>query len=162
MPFLSQIQYRKVLEPSGSEAGRLADLAVLPQGDGTPTVRWAILAVPDGERIVPWAEMIAEVTHFRLRHGSAALAPVRMPEGCVRLARDLFDKEIRDRGAARSVRVSDVELEESGGHLRVTGFDVGARGLFRRAGAEGLARRFAAIVRRRLEARIVPWGNAER
>ena len=32
----------------------------------------------DGERLVPWAEMIAEVTHFRLRHGIASLTPVQI------------------------------------------------------------------------------------
>ena len=32
MPYLSEIQHRRVIEPNGSEVGTLKDLAVVPQG----------------------------------------------------------------------------------------------------------------------------------
>ncbi|MBM4421340.1 MAG: hypothetical protein FJ034_07140 [Chloroflexi bacterium] len=162
MPYLSQIQYRTVLEPNGSTAGRLVDLAVPGQAPGTPTVQWAVLATPEGERVVPWSEVFAEVTHFRLRHLSTSLPPVHLAAGTVRLARDLFDREIRQRGMGRAHLVSDVQLEENGGHLRLVGLDVGLRGLLRRAGIEGLAERVAGVVGRRVPVLHVAWPEVER
>src|SRR6266571_3547179 len=66
VPYLSDIQHRRVIEPNGTEVAKLADLAVVPQGQ-FPAVQWAVLATPEGERIVRWNELAQEIGHLRLR-----------------------------------------------------------------------------------------------
>ena len=45
VPYLSEIQHRRVIEPNGNEVGKLADVALVPQGQ-FPAAQWAILATP--------------------------------------------------------------------------------------------------------------------
>ena len=66
VPYLSDIQHRRVIEPNGTEVAKLADLAVVPQGQ-FPAVQWAILATPEGERVVRWNELAQEIGHLLLR-----------------------------------------------------------------------------------------------
>ena len=160
MPYLSEIQHRSILEPSGSEAGKLVDVALLPR-EQFPVVQWAIVTTAAGERVLAWPELIAEVTHFRLRRASATIPDATLPPEALRLARDLFDKQIVDTHGAKVVRVNDLQLEESGGQLRLVGADVGLRGLLRRVGAEGLAERAVGIVGRQLPRGIIPWHLVE-
>ena len=47
MPYLSDIQHRRVLDAGGDEIGRLKDLAILPK-EQFPAVQWAILATGGG------------------------------------------------------------------------------------------------------------------
>src|SRR3989441_12595504 len=65
MPYLSEIQHRTVIEPNGDEVGKLADVAVVPQGQ-FPAAQWAILATPNGEKVLRWADLAPEIGHFRL------------------------------------------------------------------------------------------------
>ena len=160
MPYLSEIQHRSVLEPSGKVAGRLADVAVMPK-EQFPAVQWAVLAAEDGERVIPWSALIAEVTHFRLRTNPATIAPTTLPPDALCLGRDLLDKQIVDTHGAKVVRVNDLQLEETSGQLRLVGADVGLRGLLRRIGAEGAAERLVGIVGRKLPRGIIPWHLVE-
>ena len=53
MLYLSEIKGAKVVDPAGTEIGRLADVAVVPK-EQFPAVQWAILRAP-----VPPASMLA-------------------------------------------------------------------------------------------------------
>ena len=86
-----------MIEPNGTEVAKLADLAVVPQGQ-FPAVQWAILATPSGERIVRWNEMAQEIGHLRLRG---------------RLATITGDPPREERGVA----VSDVYVRPDGRQL---------------------------------------------
>jgi magnesium transporter len=57
--------------------------------------------------------------------------------------------------------VNDLQLEESGGSLRLVGADVGLRGLLRRVGTERLADRVARAFGRQLPRGIIPWHLVE-
>ena len=160
MPYLSEIQHRSVLEPSGTVAGRLADVVVLPK-EQFPAVQWAVLAAPGGEKVIPWSELIAEVSHFRLRTAPTGIRAATLPPEALRLGRDLLDKQIVDTHGAKVVRVNDLQLEETAGQLRLVGADVGLRGLLRRIGAEGTAERMAGMVGRKLPRGIIPWHLVE-
>ena len=160
MPYLSEIQHRRVIEPNGDEVGKLADVAVVPHGQ-FPAAQWAILATPNGERVLRWADLAPEIGHFRLRSRLANTPDQQLPAEALRLARDLLDKQIVDTHGAKVVRVNDLQLSEVEGQLRLVGADVGVRGIFRRIGAERVAERFAGIVGRKLPRGIIPWHLVE-
>src|SRR5439155_20823154 len=63
MPYLSEIQHRRVIESNGNEVGKLADIAVVPQWQ-FPAAQWAIIATPNGEKVVRWADLAQEIGHF--------------------------------------------------------------------------------------------------
>src|SRR5207245_1817147 len=160
MPYLSEIQHRRVIEPNGNEVGKLADIAIVPQGQ-FPAAQWAILATPNGEKVLRWADLAPEIGHFRLRSRLANTPDQQLPAEALRLARDLLDKQIVDTHGAKVVRVNDLQLSEVEGQLRLVGADVGMRGIFRRIGAERLAERAAGIVGRKLPRGIIPWHLVE-
>jgi len=160
VPYLSEIQHRRVIEPNGDEVGKLADVAVVPHGQ-FPAAQWAILATPNGERVLRWADLAPEIGHFRLRSRLANTPDQQLPAEALRLARDLLDKQIVDTHGAKVVRVNDLQLSEVEGQLRLVGADVGVRGIFRRIGAERVAERFAGIVGRKLPRGIIPWHLVE-
>lgn len=156
MPYLSDIQNRKVLGPSGDEVARLADVAVVPTGQ-FPPVQWAILATKSGEQAIRWSDLTSEVGHYRVRVPLDELIKAGLPDDALRLHRDLMDKQIVDTHGAKVVRVNDLQLEEAGGQLRLVGADVGLRGLLRRVGGERIAEGIAGVVGRKLPRGIIPW-----
>src|SRR2546426_3557878 len=160
MPYLSEIQHRRVIEPNGNEVGKLADIAIVPQGQ-FPAAQWAILATPQGEKIVRWGDLAQEIGHFRLRNRLETTVDAQLPSEALRLARDLLDKQIVDTHGAKVVRVNDLQLSEVDGQLRLVGADVGLRGLLRRVGAEGLAERVVGFAGQKLPRGIIPWHLVE-
>jgi magnesium transporter len=160
VPYLSEIQHRRVIEPNGNEVGKLADVAVVPQGQ-FPAAQWAILSTPAGEKVVRWGDLAQEIGHFRLRNRLETTPDAPLPSEALRLARDLLDKQIVDTHGAKVVRVNDLQLSEVDGQLRLVGADVGLRGLLRRVGAESLAERVAGLAGRRLPRGIIPWHLVE-
>ncbi len=149
-----------MLDAGGDEVGRLKDLAILPR-EAYPAVQWAILATKDGERILRWGDLAIERAHVRLRRRLESVAPEALPDDALRLGRDLLDKQIVDTHGAKVVRVNDLQLEETGGQLRLVGADVGLRGLVRRVGAEAVAERVAGVFGRRMPRGIIPWHLVE-
>ncbi|HEY7624535.1 MAG TPA: CBS domain-containing protein [Candidatus Limnocylindria bacterium] len=149
-----------MIEPSGNEVGKLADVAVVPQGQ-FPAAQWAILSTPAGEKVVRWSELAPEIGHFRLRNRLETTPTATLPSEALRLARDLLDKQIVDTHGAKVVRVNDLQLSEVEGQLRLVGADVGLRGLLRRVGAESVAERIAGLAGRRLPRGIIPWHLVE-
>ncbi|MBI2323754.1 MAG: hypothetical protein HYU87_02150 [Chloroflexi bacterium] len=158
MPYLSDIQHRRVLDAGGDHLGHLRDLAVMP-GERIPAVQWAILATGDGERVLRWSDLAIEPAHVRLRRRLEGLPPEALPAGVLRLGRDLLDQDIVDAATATTGKVTDLQLEESAGQLRLLGADVGYRGLLRRIGIEGPVDGIARLVGRPLPRRIVAWGD---
>jgi CBS domain-containing protein len=158
--YLSEIQRSKVVDPAGSEIGRLADVAVIPK-EQFPAVQWAIVKGSDGERIVRWADLERTGGGYRLRETAVPPAPGELPPEALRLGRDLLDKQIVDTHGAKVVRVNDLQLEDKGGQLRLVGADVGLRGLLRRIGGERTAERAAGVVGRKLPRGIIPWHLVE-
>ncbi|MDE3111805.1 MAG: magnesium transporter [Chloroflexota bacterium] len=160
MPYLSDVQHRRVLDAGGDEIGHLSDLAVLPK-EQFPAVQWAILGTRGGERVVRWSDLAIEPAHLRLRRRLESIPSETLPPEALHLGRDLLDKQIVDTHGAKVVRVNDLQLEETGGQLRLVGADVGLRGLVRRVGAEGLAERVAGMLGQRMPRGIIPWHLVE-
>jgi CBS domain-containing protein/sporulation protein YlmC with PRC-barrel domain len=161
VPYLSEITRAKVVDPAGTEIGRLADVAVVPR-EQFPAVQWAIVRAPDGERIVRWADLERVDRHYRLKESAVPPAPGELPPEALRLGRDLLDKQIVDTHGAKVVRVNDLQLDDKkDGRLRLVGADVGLRGLLRRMGGEHAAERVAGVVGRKLPRGIIPWHLVE-
>jgi magnesium transporter len=160
VPYLSEIQRSKVVDPAGIEIGRLTDIAVVPK-EQFPAVQWAIVSSKDGERIVRWADLERTDSQYRLRESAVPPAPGELPPEALRLGRDLLDKQIVDTHGAKVVRVNDLQLDDKGGQLRLVGADVGLRGLLRRVGGEGAAEKIAGVVGRKLPRGIIPWHLVE-
>jgi magnesium transporter len=152
VPFLSDIHHRRVLDAGGDTIGRLRDVAVMPD-EQIPAVRWAILGWRDGERVIRWADVAIEPAHVRLRRRLESIAAEALPEGALRLGRDLLDQ------AVAAGRVTDLHLEETGGQLRLLGADVGWAGLLRRIGIERPVGLLARLAGRPLRPRIVAWSE---
>ena len=149
-----------MLDASGDEVGKLKDLAIFSR-ESYPAVQWAVLATPEGERAIRWSDIAIETAHIRLKGRIGALAPETLPAEALRLGRDLLDKQIVDTHGAKVVRVNDLQLEETGGQLRLVGADVGLRGLVRRVGAETVAEKVAGLLGQRLPRGIIPWHLVE-
>lgn len=160
MAYLSEIQRSKVVDPAGTEIGRLTDIAVVPR-EQFPAVQWAILRAPEGERIVRWADLEPMDGHYRLRENAVPPAAGELPPEALRLGKDLLDKQIVDTHGAKVVRVNDLQLDDKGGQLRLVGADVGLRGLLRRMGGEHAAERVLGVVGRKLPRGIIPWHLVE-
>jgi CBS domain-containing protein/sporulation protein YlmC with PRC-barrel domain len=160
VPYLSEIQHRRVIEPNGNEVGKLADIAVVPQGQ-FPAAQWAILSTPSGEKVVRWGDLAQEIGHFRLRNRLETTPDAPLPAEALRLARDLLDKQIVDTHGAKVVRVNDLQLDDKQGQLRLVGADVGLRGILRQVGGEHAAERVAGLLGRKLPRGIIPWHLVE-
>ena len=160
MPYLSEMQHRKVIEPNGTPIGTLKDLAVVPVGQ-FPAVQWAILATGDGERILKWSDVVQEIGHLRMRVRKDGMVDATLPPEALRLSRDLLDKQIVDTHGAKVVRVNDLQLSDVDGQLRLVGADVGLRGLLRRIGAESATERLFGLAGRKLPRGIIPWHLVE-
>ncbi len=158
MPYLSEIQHRRIVDREGALVGRLVDVAVIPK-EQFPAVQWAVVGGAGGERTLRWSDLEATGGHYRLTGG--AEGPAELPPEALRLARDLLDKQIVDTHGAKVVRVNDLQLEDTGGQLRLVGADVGLRGLLRRVGGEQIAERVAGVVGRKLPRGIIPWHLVE-
>jgi sporulation protein YlmC with PRC-barrel domain len=156
VPYLSDVRHRRVLDAGGDQVGRLKDLAVIPR-DRFPAVEWAIIATGEGERVVRWADLAIEPAHVRLRRRLMGIPRETLPADALRLGRDLLDRRIRDAQGAKVVRVNDLQLEDTGGQLRLLGAEVGPRGLLRRIGMERIVDGAARVVGRSLPRRLVSW-----
>lgn len=163
MPILSftQLRHRPLLDPQGTRVGRLEDLVVLALG-ARPQVTKVSLRRPDKEEwILPWdavVELPADPrAPIRLRSGAADLTPVTLRPDEMRLGKNVLDKKVVDTARMKVVRVNDIELEEQGGRLQVTGVEGGLRGLLRHLKSEHLAERLAGLFGVDLPREVVPW-----
>jgi flagellar motility protein MotE (MotC chaperone)/sporulation protein YlmC with PRC-barrel domain len=164
VPF-TQLRHRPLVDPQGTPIGRLEDLVVLALG-ARPVVTKFILRRPDKEEwILSW-DAVAELpidprAPIRLRSGAADLTPMALRPDEMRLGKNVLDKKVVDTARKKVVRVNDIELEEQGGRLQVTGVEGGIRGLLRNIKSERLAERLAGLFGVDLPREIVPWDAVE-
>jgi magnesium transporter len=154
--YLSGLKNRRVVDESGREIGKLKDLVVSPR-DQFPLVQALVVAVPDGERVVPWSDVATLEPEVRVRSEGRADGTT---EG-IHAVRDILDKQIVDTHGAKVVRVNDLQFSPLEGQLRLVGADVGVRGLLRRLGAETPVEKVFSAVGRDLPRGVIPWHLVE-
>jgi flagellar motility protein MotE (MotC chaperone)/sporulation protein YlmC with PRC-barrel domain len=167
MPSLSftQLRHRPLLDVQGIPIGRLEDLVVSALGVRPQVTKFCLRRLDKEEWILPW-DTVAELpsdprTPIRLRRGAADLAPVPLRPDEMRLGKNVLDKKVVDTARKKVVRVNDIELEEQGGRLQVTGVEGGIRGLLRNVRSELLAERLAGLFGVHLPREVVSWEVVE-
>ncbi len=141
---LSRLTGARVRTPDGQVLGRLADLTVRLDGNGTGRlVSRLAVRLPGGRTaLLDWT-CVQDVRPGRVVV-AAAPAGIADTDGVlapdeIRLKRDVLDTQIIDVVGQRMARVADVFLARvSGGGLELLGVEVGFSGVLRRLGLPGV------------------------
>lgn len=156
---LSELIGASVYDASGAQAGRVRELAIVPQQDGN-VVAAVVLKTKQGMRLMAPKEIVNINGGIKTRAKSSELTDFAGSEGMLMLSRDLLDQQIIDTNGRKVVRVNDVELsgeETEPFVLKVSGVDIGARGAARRL-LKGLVPRAALnAFLNKLSTKLIPW-----
>jgi magnesium transporter len=158
MLYLSQVQNQRIWDAFGRPVGRCKDILI---GNGASTYP-AVLALAVEEkdqppRYIPAAQISSLYPSITLNVPAAKLQTYTPRGDELWLADRIMDRQIVDTEGRRVVRVNDVQLARVESRYRITGVDVGGRGLLRRLGLEGPANSVAQMVRRPLSEGVIPW-----
>jgi magnesium transporter len=165
---LSELLGATVYDPSGAVGGRVREVTMAPQEDGS-RVSSLIVATKAGNRIVPLASVSDINGGVRATTPAADWTVANGTEGLFLLERDLLDQQVIDINGRKVVRVNDVDLQletqKTAGQnlavLRVCSVDVGARGALRRL-LRGLAPRAALhALLGKISPHTIPWNYVD-
>lgn len=158
---LSRLLGAPVYDETGSVAGRVRELAIVPQEDPN-RIADLLVKTSDGDRLLP-ARMLRGIDQFSVRAAgkSSQWPPLVSSEGMLLLERDLLDQQIIDVSGRKVVRVNDVDLHpeqiNGGLKLKVGRVNIGLRGAVRRL-LKGLAPAAAIeVLASRMPERGIPW-----
>ncbi len=156
---LSDLIGALVYDASGAQAGRVRELAIVPQQDAN-RIAALVLKTKEGMRLMGTQQIAGINGGIKAREKSIELTDFAGSEGMLMLGRDLLDQQIIDTNGRKVVRVNDVELTGEGTEaftLKVSGVDIGARGAARRL-LKGLVPRPALnAFLGKLSSKLIPW-----
>ena len=156
---LSELIGASVYDASGAQAGRVRELAIVPQQDGN-IVAAVVLKTRQGMRLMAPRQIVNINGGIKTNAKSSELTDFAGSEGMLMLTRDLLDQQIIDTNGRKVVRVNDVELAGEGTDpfvLKVSGVDIGARGAARRL-LKGIVPRAALnVFLNKLSTKLIPW-----
>jgi CBS domain-containing protein/sporulation protein YlmC with PRC-barrel domain len=158
---LSELIGQPVFDAVGAKAGRVREVAMLPQEDSNH-VALLVVRTSGGDRLLATRLVQSINGGVRSSVSAAEWGSFSGSEGMLLMDRDLLDQQIIDVHGRKVVRVNDVELQsqplDGGGiQLRVGAVDIGARGALRRL-LKGIVP--AAALRglvEKIPARPIPW-----
>src|SRR5208282_3981554 len=159
---LTELLGLPVFDSSGSQSGRVRELALTPTADRAHVALF-IVRTKTGDLILPCASVTSINGGIRSTTAASTWLAADASEGLFLLARDLLDQQIIDVHGRKVVRVNDVDLHRDHDHgdqhpvLRVGSVDVGARGAVRRLlkGVVPIAALRALL--RQIPERPIPW-----
>ena len=157
---LSDLLGAPVSDASGVVAGRVREVALSPQEDGT---RIALLVVKtrSGERALMPAQITSINGDVRARVAASEWAAFTGPEGYFLLDRDLLDQQIIDINGRKVVRVNDVEITPESINdvyvLKISAVDVGVRGFVRRILKGMVPGAALRSLTNQIPPRLIPW-----
>jgi magnesium transporter len=161
MLYLSQVIGRPVRDRNGEPIGKVADLIVA-VGDSYPPVTGVVVETERRRIFLPWSSVESlDAAGARLRTATVDIEGFRQRPDEILLRADLMDKQIVDIDGRKVVRVNDLRLDEVDGVLRLVAVDVGAAGLLRRLGLEGVFRRIARTLGRPVPERFIDWEDVD-
>ncbi|HTK94382.1 MAG TPA: CBS domain-containing protein [Terriglobales bacterium] len=156
---LTELLGAAVVDPSGSVAGRVREVVLAPQQEGSRVTNF-IIRTRQGERMLG-ALAVSEVSASGLRISASDFRPVEGTEGLLLLSRDLLDQQVIDVNGRKVVRVNDVDFAElrSNSHLdlRVSGVDIGMRGALRQLLQGVVPRGALRALLSKVPAKQIPW-----
>ncbi len=157
---LSDLLGAPVFDQSGVAAGKVREVAVVPQ-DNSSQILGLVVKTRSGDCLLVTNAVNSINGGVRASNSAADWVPYTGGEGMLLLARDLLDQQVIDVHGRKVVRVNDVDIHEETGHphvvLKVGAVDVGARGAVRRL-LKGVVP--AVVLRQLLEripVRLIPW-----
>lgn len=160
MIFLTEIQGAAVVDVHQRGVGHVRDLTVRVQ-QPYPVVT-GIVTSRRAQTVIPWSRVRTfAAREVALRDAKADVQLERAEEHDVWLVRDVLDKQVIDLDGRRVVRVNDLQLTESGGHMLLVGADIGIRGILRRLGLERVVKWLMSTLGRPLPMVLVPWDVVE-
>jgi magnesium transporter len=157
---LTELLGLPVFDSSGSQSGRVRELALTPTADRAHVALF-IVRTKAGDRVLPCAAVTSINGGIRATTDASTWLIADASEGLFLLARDLLDQQIIDVHGRKVVRVNDVDLHQETGNthpsLKVGSVDVGARGAVRRLlkGVVPMAALRALLGQ--IPARPIPW-----
>ena len=157
---LTELLGSTVFDSAGAACGRVREVALTPQEDRA-RVSTLIVKTKAGNRMVPFAAVVAINGGVRTASSAKDWAPSDGSEGLFLLERDLLDQQVIDVDGRKVVRVNDVDLyQDSAANrvvLKIGSVDVGARGAIRRL-LRGVVPSIALhALLRRIPPREIPW-----
>ncbi|NLF00914.1 MAG: magnesium transporter [Anaerolineales bacterium] len=158
MLYISQIQGKNVWDAWSRSVGRCADVLVgSPEQPFPPVVALALQDHGAPESLIPAAQVSELFPSIVLSVPREELQPYSATGEELPLAQRVLDRQIVDTEGRRVVRVNDLQFARVGDQFRLTGVDVGGRGLLRRLGLERAGTRVARLFRRSLPKGVIPW-----
>lgn len=156
---LSELLGAPVMDASGTQSGRVREVALTPAEDPVH-ISTLIVRTKEGNRLLPIGDVSSLNGVIRANSSAANWATVD-GEGFFLLERDLLDQQIIDVHGRKVVRVNDVDLhsDTSEGHLKlkIGSVDVGTRGAVRRL-LKGVVPNVALKpVLQKIPPRLIPW-----
>jgi magnesium transporter len=157
---LTELLGAKVYDAAGDVTGRVREVAISPQEDGT-RISTLIVRTRRGDRLLSFK--VVKSINGGVRTGTPEKDwPIDGgAEGLFLLERDLLDQQVIDVNGRKVVRVNDVDLHEevAGNHviLKVGAVDVGPRGAIRRLLQGVVPSTPLNALLRRIPPRTIPW-----
>lgn len=138
MPYLSRILNSTITDSSEAVVGKLEDFLVKPKtGEYCPLEYLIVKRHRSKKRVfIPYEAVenfSKEEVSLRVLFSKINFLE-HIPEGYLRLNRDVMDQQIVDLSGARVVRVNDLRIGDFEGKMSVLGIDISNRGLLRRLG----------------------------
>ena len=139
--------------------GKISDFLVNNPDETFPHIDGFVIKTTQGPRYAP-VDTIADIDE----RGNVSLTiapkePAPPDESALFLINDLLDKQIVDVDGRKVVRINDVEIARTGGHLRVVAADVGVGGLLRRLGLKGFGKRFTPWIYQNVPRAMIAWDS---
>ena len=157
MTFLSDFIGAEVVDVRHHRVGRVRDLVVV-MAEPFPRVTGIILKGNRKVRSLDWSVVRSwDNKELSLKVDESSLQPHARTDSELWLSRQILDKQIVDMDGRRVVRVNDLQLSQVDGTMLLVGVDIGARGLARRVGLEGVGRRLASLLGRDWPQKLISW-----
>ncbi|HME32802.1 MAG TPA: CBS domain-containing protein [Terriglobales bacterium] len=157
---LSELLGVPVFDRTGATAGKVREVAVIPQDDSTQ-ILGLIVKTRGGDRLLVTNAVKSINGGVYTSDSPSDWIPYTGGNGMLLLARDLLDQQIIDVHGRKVVRVNDVDIHEEAGQnhvvLKIGAVDVGARGAVRRLLKGVVPTGALRVLLAKIPPRLIPW-----
>ncbi len=166
MLYVSQLQGSQVWDAWSQPVGQCVDVLVSRVEQAFPLLR--ALALSDGGRagdsegevrLIDARQLSSLYPSITLNVPQDAIVPYKPSGQELWLVKQVLDRQIVDTDGRRVVRVNDLQIARIRDQFRLTGVDVGSKGLLRRLGLERPASALAGALGRSLPSGVIPWDD---
>lgn len=135
--YLSSLQGRRVFEVSGEKAATFVDLTIM-AGLPTSEAKSVLLKTPEGIMRADAQRLVIGKEGMICQQPYQTWQPQESIKDEIRLISDVMDKQVIDIGNRKIIRVNDIEMDYSPGHIVIKAVCVGASSFVRRLGGNML------------------------